>query len=574
MSVPVVCADCGKKLKAPDKARGKTLKCPACSGRISVPAAGGAAVASKSRRTKKRQPEPAMAGTGEFLAGLDLSRAEDRDTEVCPACGYVLETEEDLEAEECPQCGADLFTGGKGATALRKERFKDRGEDPKVFYSKAAGDAWTFLKKNAGIGGRLGLLTAISSLIGAACWVMVAYCANTPPKLFWGLFASVGTLFVPGCLWVLQEAVTDLTFDNKQKFKRFRFDVLDCVSKAPRMVVWAAVVAWPMLLLDAIGLAVWFFAETPWALVGALALHVLVAFLFWPVGLGHMAMPVSSPGWNFMKVAPGAGKNVGPIAYWAMLTFAAFLPCLAVLGGTAAFSGSTVNGVLNVMADNGALIRAAQAKAEESKQEYRAPDNFAEVDWYAFIIPGVALIPASFLFGFGAVYASRPAGLLARMFRPSLGLITLAKEKKYVPKIKRRSELDELDGDDGPGLTFKMVALMLVANVVLGPVVGVILSFSLENTSLLGGAGLGMMGASILFGFFARLTFLQAAANESTTWRWIVKLPLGELAFVISHFDAAKYSFVWQTGCTILLFVGMAVALIGGYDLGSLLGWE
>ncbi|MFH5803376.1 hypothetical protein [Alienimonas sp. DA493] len=575
MPVPVVCPECAKKLKAPDKARGKALKCPSCGGRVPVPAEGGAAAAPAAKRKKTRRREPVAAGppeTGEFIAGLDLSRVEDRETEVCPRCGTVIEQEEGAEVSECPKCGADLLTGGQGATARRKQKYKARGEDPRVFYSTAAGDAFAFLKKNVDVAVRLGVLTLLAGGIACACWVIVRYCAFTPPKLFWGLPAVVGTLFVPGCLWVLQEAVTSLTFDNKQKFKRFRFDVLDCVAKAPRIAIWAAVAIWPMTVLDLIAFAAWMVMDAgPTIFLGSLALHALATFLFWPAGLGHMAMPVSAPGWNFFTVASGTAKNAGPVLFWAALTFAAFLPFLGVLGGTAAVSGQRVVDTLNAMESNGAVYRAAAAEAAEAKRDDVKVEESAlkTIDWNAFLIPGVALVPLSFLFGFGAVYAARPAGLLAKMFRPSLGLITLAKEKKYVPKMKRTDELGDLMDDKEPeGLTWQKVGAIVGVTAVLGLVGGFAFSSLGDNVSLLTGIGTGLGMACGLSGLAAGLTQIAIAFSED--WKWGVGhlIPIANvfvgLAFLVMFWNRMKYVFVWSVGVTLLQFLAFALQVAGG----------
>lgn len=573
MSVPVVCPECAKKLKAPDKARGKALKCPTCGGRVPVPADGGgidAEVAEAPRRRKQaRRKQPAKAaaggGTGEFIAGLDLSRAEDRDTEVCPRCGTVVPDDEETVLEECPACGADLLTGGKGVTARRKERYKDRGDDPRAFYSKAPGDAWTFLKNNVGVAVRLSLLTLGSGLVAGACWVLIAYCAGVPTKLFYGLPAVVATLFIPGCLWVLQVAVTELTFEKKPKFKRFRFDVLDCVSNAPRMVVWAAVALWPLTILDGLALAAWPLMGTVIPLLVALGVHAAAAFLCWPAGLGHMAMPVSKPGWNFFTVAGGTGRNLGPVLFWAALTFAAFLPFLAAVGGTAALTGSRVSAALATMERNNAAYLAAAAEAA-GKDNFKAPEG-AEIDWMAFLIPGIAVLPLAFLFGFAAVYASRPAGLLARMFRPSLGLIMIAKEKKYVPKIKRRSELEELDYEEDNGLTWKGVGLIAGATLGIGLIVGFGYAMSADRVSIVGGMGVGLLYVSLLSSIFAGFTLIGLGFKESALWGIGMMLPMVngvvQLIFLIMFWRDAKYVFVWSVSTSVLLVLSFVLMYAG-----------
>ena len=569
MPVPVVCPDCTAKLKAPDKARGKALKCPKCGGRIAVPAEPAAAAPAKAaakgpRRRKAAAGDGLDGDTGEFLAAFDLSRAEDHASEVCPKCGKEV-SEEDVE---CPNCGADLLTGGKGKSQRRKAKFKDRGEDPRVFYKTAAGDAWTFLKKNVDVAVRLGVLTTFSLLIAGGCGLMIAYCAFTPPKLFWGLFAGVAALFPPGCLWVLQESVTELTFAEKNKFKRFRFDTLLCVSRSPRLVAWAASL-WPFTLLDLLGFAAWqVMGLGPLSFWGALGLHAVAVILCWPAGLGHMAMPVPAPGWNFLVVGRGTARNLGPALFWAALTFAAFLPLLGVLGGVAAIAGSQTVDVVETLLDNGAATRAT-AVENEGVQGQKGTAAQEPVEWTALIVPAVAVAPLAFLFAFGAVYAARPAGLLARMFRPSLELVTLAREKKYVAKLKRKDELADLD-EEPEGLDWQKVGLILGVTAILGLVGGFAYSMLGTNVDLLPALGTGLIYAASVSGGIAGVVLVVIAFKESVLWGLgCLFLPLVSLVFVALHWDQAKYAFIWNVGTGLLAVVGVILFVATGGEVAE-----
>ena len=565
MPVQVACPDCAASLKAPDRARGKALKCPKCGGRVPVPAA--AAAPAKSRaKAGAGAAKAGDPGTGEFLAGIDLSRVEDTSADVCPKCGTEV-FEEDVE---CPKCGADLVTGGKGLSQRRKAKFKHRGEDPKVFYGKAPGDAWQFLMKNKDVAVRLGVLASFAAVSAAGCGLMMKYCAFVPPKMFWGGLAVIGVLFLPGCLWVLQEAVTELTFRGKNKFKRFRFDTLLCVSRGPRVAAWALVALFPLTILD---LAAWAgvaaLGMPPVILYAALAVHAVCAFLCWPAGLGHMAMPVSSPGWNFAKVAGGTAANLGPVLLWAGLTLAAFLPFLGVIGGVAAVAGANVAGAVGTLDQNAARARAAAA--DESRGG--SPIEYESVDWNAFIVPAAAVVPAAFLFAFGAVYAARPAGLLAKTFRPSLGLITMTKEKKYVSTTRKKDEFgDFIDGEDDDALTGKTVGLILAANLGLGLIVGAIGSFSFEGYGPVQGAGLGVVFLGFLFSLGARFAFTQQVHEAGFLWKIVCMIPLGEFVFTALHFEDAKYPFFWEIGCFVLMVVGLGIAAAGGLDVAEFLG--
>ena len=368
------------------------------------------------------------------------------------------------------------------------------------------------------------MLASIAAVAASGFGLMVRYCAFVPPKMFWGSMALVGVLFLPGCLWVLQESVTELTFRGKTKFKRFRFDALLCVSRAPRVAAWAMVALFPLTILD---LAAWAGVATldlPVILLyAALGLHAVCTFLCWPAGLGHMAMPVTSPGWNFATVAKGTLTNLGPVLLWAGLALVGFLPFLGALGGAAAYAGRDVAQVVNTLDTNAALARGAAA---EGKTGGSAP-NYKSVDWNALIVPAAAALPCAFLFAFGAVYAARPAGLLAKTFKPSLGLVTLAKEKKYVSTTRKKDEFgDFVDGEDD-SLTGKTVGLILAANLGLGLIVGAIASFSFDDYGPVQGAGLGVVFLGFLFSLGARFAFTQQVHDAGFIWKIVCMIPLG-----------------------------------------------
>ena len=279
-----------------------------------------------------------------------------------------------------------------------------------------------------------------------------------------------------------------------------------------------------------------------------------------------MAMPVPAPGWNFLVVGTGTAKNLGPALFWVGLTFAAFLPFLAGVGAVAALAGPRLSAMINTLLANGRAIRAADAASEEGGG--RAPDaTLLEVDWNALLIPGAALVPLAFLFAFAAVYAARPAGLLAKMFRPSLGLITLAKEKKYVPKLKRKDELADLDAEP-EGLNFQKVGVILGVTAVLGVCGGLAYSVVGGSVAIGPGIGLGLLFAAGLSGSAAGFAIVVAAFNESTTWGLLALLvPGAALVFVVTHWQKAQYAFVWNVGAALLSITGFIVAIVTGFDL-------
>ena len=123
MPLKIKCNHCEKVLVVPDAARGKAVKCPACQGRIVIPAVSeasspapakvSAAKASASKPKPKKEKAIVPVNSEEGLAKLDFSRAEDRNARICIKCGYDMKYQ-DEEDTECPQCGYASDAGGMG----------------------------------------------------------------------------------------------------------------------------------------------------------------------------------------------------------------------------------------------------------------------------------------------------------------------------------------------------------------------------------------------------------------------------------------------------------------------------
>ena len=134
MPVKVRCSECERVVNAPDRARGKAVKCPQCGKAIRVPAEKAAPAAKKAAA---RPPSSSM-----IIANLDLDRLEDEQTRICPKCG----AEVSAEATECPECQVNLLTG-----LLSREVQADRdrkGPDPKKYYQEFFSDSLEFWRKN------------------------------------------------------------------------------------------------------------------------------------------------------------------------------------------------------------------------------------------------------------------------------------------------------------------------------------------------------------------------------------------------------------------------------------------
>ena len=102
MPVKVRCSSCERVIDAPDRARGKAVKCPQCGKPVRVPAEAAAPAGPAGKKAGARPPSSSM-----VIANLDLDRLEDADTRICPKCG----AEVSVEDTECPECQVNLVTG-------------------------------------------------------------------------------------------------------------------------------------------------------------------------------------------------------------------------------------------------------------------------------------------------------------------------------------------------------------------------------------------------------------------------------------------------------------------------------
>ena len=164
MAVKVRCPTCEKVLNAPDTARGKAVKCPACDTRVKVPAeeSSGAGSSTTTRRSGAKVPakKRAVPDDDEFLGGLDLDQVVDSSSHMCPKCGASIPE----DATECPKCGVDPTTGQLSSSA--KKRLSRKGPDPALFYSAAWKDSWAFTMENKVVA----LRTAMSKTKAKEVW--------------------------------------------------------------------------------------------------------------------------------------------------------------------------------------------------------------------------------------------------------------------------------------------------------------------------------------------------------------------------------------------------------------------
>jgi len=316
MPVKVRCGGCQKVLNAPDKARGKAIRCPDCETVVKVPAEGaGAGATAKSGGTKSVK-KPADAEDDDFLMKFDISRAEDTRVRVCPKCGEEAE-EEDVD---CQACGVNLETGLPGA-ALKK-KLSQKGPDKDEFWKECWVNSWAFLKENLKL---VWMTTGYWSLFGSLSLFslyMAFWCTNLPPKSFWAGLSVMMGLGVQGWFWFLAIHVIQATAAKKKKIKDFHFDFFQNVSLGFKAVMWPLVMLAPFWL----GIAAYVGYEIgvnetpaedllkpPLPLVGVILF--LLPYLVLPIALIHMSRRYTYPAFLPINMLRVFFKNFAPVSY-------------------------------------------------------------------------------------------------------------------------------------------------------------------------------------------------------------------------------------------------------------------
>jgi Zn finger protein HypA/HybF involved in hydrogenase expression len=212
MPVKVRCSGCEHVVNAPDRARGKAVKCPRCGKAIRVPAEKAAPAAKKAAA---RPPSSSM-----IIANLDLDRLEDEQTRICPKCG----AEVSAEATECPECQVNLVTG-----LLSRELQADRdrkGPNPKKYYQEFFSDSLEFWRKNRRLSISLSINSVIFTSVTALCLFCAIYFTKPLVKDFWWFLATIAVMITPGLAWNLHTTIIDATLRKKKKLAKYHFEKL------------------------------------------------------------------------------------------------------------------------------------------------------------------------------------------------------------------------------------------------------------------------------------------------------------------------------------------------------------
>lgn len=563
MPVKVRCSSCDKVLTVPDTARGKAVKCPECDTRIPVPT-GDSQVNKAASSKPKKKPAAAKSAkpvdSEDALATLDLRRAEDTNARICSKCGFDM-YEVDEEETECPKCGFDIEAGGMGVKA-RKRALK--GPDPADFYPGLAKNAVKFLSKNQMLAWRTVAYTLVCLLISLLCAFLYLWISAWPPRAFFALCFTVSFLVIPGWLWYLDTEVIKLTLERKDKFKKLNFDFFLASAKGVMSVVWAVIVAGPILLIPGgIGYyLVHYNGQPQWMLGVMLGIGMIPVLWVLPVTMSHMTMPISGPGWMVWKVMQFWARTIGGSSIWLMWLLITSIPLIAGAATIGAVWGNDINTIVQTMESNADINRRIR-EAENAPKGKNAPvvniadiGKPADVDFKPLIGPAIILVVMCLPLGFIAMFNMRTNGQFTYYFRERLELIDKAKEYKYIAKAKRSEDDDDAPRTAQQDLTDGAVISVVFA--VMGLIGGMLYS-AVKGTPMLPSlAGGGMVGCYISTAM-VQINLIAAGFTVSIGWGLIILfVPFGNLVFVIQHWaETRKHIFQLIFSIVLLVIIGI-----------------
>lgn len=572
MPVKVKCSGCDTVLNAPDRARGKAVKCPKCGTAVRVPAGDTAPAeaepARREARPAKRKPATVASGdSSEFFAGFDVSRLEDRTTRVCPKCGTTVGAED----VDCPMCGVDLATGGLGTA--QRARAGRKGAAPSEYYEKALRDAGKYVGKKQALAWKSFGIFATFGVLALTAWLMLAWCHNWPPQWFWGFIGTMLTLLIPGWVWIVQNQVIKRTLNTKEERYPVRFEAFIAISLGVKAVVWSLLFGFPCWLLFGMP-ALLIGVDTPAGLsllAVAVGTFLPIALVCWPVAQTHFVMPITWPGWAVHKVVPDVIRNIGPSLYWVAFALLTAIPVAGIAAGGAFVAAPKLNTLVTTLVTNSSIRSDKQAvELQDPKRGTEATEaqiegakrELLEEDWLLLLWPAGAIVATALPLGFWTVFNARSAALFSKLFRANIAnLIQHEREYKYVAKTQE--ERDEMNKEKQA--TWGGVAVMLFLAAALGSAGGLMYATFGENVGYLLGWGTGLWWGGVVLGALARFGIIGMAFQESTMWGlgcWWVPFMLDVYAFM--HWTETKFLYVMSWAAFFLITIpGFALQVAG-----------
>jgi len=452
MPVKVRCKSCDKVLNAPDKYRGKAIKCPQCKSVIRIPAT---TAASKPKQAARKQAELGQTG---FLDGLNFGDAVDQSVRVCPKCG----TEVSADDIDCPTCHVEIDTGVIRAPTLAKLR--RRGPDPAEFYPGALVDARMFLRDHRSLVLRTLMTWLILSFLGFLCLFLAMRVTGRPPRMFLVSLSVILLAIPPGWTWFLHTEIIRGSLDKVKLLKRVRSDAFLNAYLGVKLVAWLVLFSLPAVIITGLIGGIFWLTGMKVVTFILLGLGVVISLTFFPIAMVHMSMPVSIRGWIMPRLLPICFRIFKPVSYWCFWTAIVMIPTMAGLGVIGAVSASDI-GQMAVDLQHNSQVR--EAKAYEFEKNVEPPawvTSFAsqserDVNYMRLILPAGVWFCTCGAFAIASVFSMRLNGRLAYYFKADLDLITQIAETEYVSKKGKKALLD--DDEDQIDQTGKNVAIGL-----------------------------------------------------------------------------------------------------------------
>jgi hypothetical protein len=466
MPVKVRCSGCQKVLNAPDKAKGKSVKCPECGTLIKVPAGEAPLKPAK----KKAAPEKPVGGdSDEFLSGLGVEQLESEsgDSKVCPYCAAEMEIEEAV----CRKCGMNVETGQMDAKEAKKRARK--GADPALFYRAAWVDSWAFLKQYWRLGMRTSLIWMVAMTLALSCFYMIRIWVFPPGYVFpeagavaagaegdvipadggvadeearspWVSFTfwfGLGTLFtlgIPGWYWSLSFKIVDATLTREEiKEDRIQYDIFEAMALGLRAVFWPFVVMVPVLpiwvaLIVVLGGGIGVVTGGDTLAVGAAVIALFVSYFalpyfIFPQAMVHMSAKYKYKAWILWEQLKVLFNNFPATLYWWVVAVTVFLPVIV---------GVVLLG-LNLFAFYDWSFNQFEKLTDMMVGGLESGERGLLFMLITTVIIPLILLPILFvvgcLMGFPAVFVMRLTGVYGYYRRETLDLVTHLKPGQLVP---------------------------------------------------------------------------------------------------------------------------------------------
>ena len=415
MPVKVRCGECEQSFNVPDKARGKTIACPKCSGKIKVP---GDDAAPAKAPAKAKKPK----GDGDFLSYGDL---EDQDEAICPFCAKPVDMEED---EICPSCGRDLVTGEMDKKEAKKR--SKAGKSTASFYKNFLRETWEFTLEFKALAFRTGMYNVLFTLLFLGCLFMAKdYCEKIPPMVFWIAMTGLMALGLPGWFWFLsRKIVSSEVYAEKLESDRIHFDFFSVVALGLGLVLWPAMLALPLLYfvallagldkLEVVPPELFFFA---W--VGIAGLSAVCAVFVYPIATIHVIARHNHKAWILVDMLRITFKNIAPVMIYHATGLVIIVPFIAIAFVVERFGGGAQ------LLTNTYLTRGANAIViwflKLTGDNDPSPDGFVfnliKIG-LMFMFAGLTLAPYFIMAGFPTIYMMKLNALIAKHFSHSLEL--------------------------------------------------------------------------------------------------------------------------------------------------------